>query len=121
MSGCQAVERISDEGGGEVKQEHVAGPGCSSGQGYNGYMISVEEMKGCRVVQCLAEKDEDWKPEEDDEEFEIESNYFLTGLGEGSPDEAPLDNISPPRHGVSDILINNLSDFMGVCSELNSR
>ncbi len=41
--------------------------------GYPGYLISVEKMKGCRAVQCLLKKtdDEVWKPEDDDQYFEI--------------------------------------------------
>jgi hypothetical protein len=64
-------------------------------------------MKGCRAVQSLLTKDESWVPEPDDQDFELESNYFLTGVGDGSPDEAPLEDISPVRHGVDSIFISN--------------
>jgi len=104
-SGCQDIQRPDTEA---VEEEHVAGPGCVYGRGYTGHQISVEEMEGCRAVQCLARKEEDWKPEDDDQNFERDSGYFLTGLGDGSPDEAPLDEISPARHGVDEILPNNL-------------
>jgi len=101
-SGCQLVERRGVYG-----DEQVAGPGCRLTNGYNGNTISVEEMKGCRAVQCIVKKPKDWKPESDDQDFELESGYFLTGFGEGSPDTEPLEIITPPRHGVMDILISN--------------
>ncbi len=53
--------------------ESIPGSGCSGKHGYPGYLISVEEMKGCRAVQCLLKKtdDEVWKPEDDDQYFEL--------------------------------------------------
>ena len=105
-TGCSFTDRA--EGDGEEEREHIAGPGCITTTGYNGNRITVQEMKGCRVVQCLAEKEEGWQAEDDDQDFELESDYFLTGLGEGSPDVAPLDNIKPARHGVSEMWIYNL-------------
>ena len=91
-------------------KEHIAGPGCVSQHGYSGCRISLEEMKGCRAVQCLVKKDADWMPEEDDKDFEVEGSYFLTGIGDGSPYAAPLENINPVRHDVEDISITNLND-----------
>jgi hypothetical protein len=64
----------------------------------------MEEMKGCRAVQCLLVKKHDWEPEPDDHSFELDSKVFLTGLGDGSPDMSPLTNLSPRRH-VSPILL----------------
>ncbi|CAD6584366.1 MAG: hypothetical protein ASARMPRED_001748 [Alectoria sarmentosa] len=90
--------------------EHLAGPGCVSESGYSGHRISLAEMKGCRAVQCLVKKDADWMPEDDDQDFEIEGDYFLTGVGDGSPDEAPLEDIAPSRHGISDIILYNMAD-----------
>ena len=87
--------------------EHIAGTGCVSEAGYSGHRISVEEMKGCRAVQCLVKKGYDWIPEDDDEDFETEGAFFLTGIGDGSPDESPLEGIKPARHGVDSILISN--------------
>jgi hypothetical protein len=55
-------------------------------------------MKGCRDVQCLLLKNLDWKPEPDDQPFELDSKVFLTGTGNGSPDLAPVENLSPIRH-----------------------
>lgn len=102
-SGCTFVEETGHGRGGE----HLAGPDCASEQGYTGHRISVAEMKGCRAVQCLMKKEDGWIREEDDEDFEIEGDYFLTGVGDGSPDEAPLDDIEPARHGVSSVWIFN--------------
>lgn len=93
---------------GDEGREHIAGPNCVSENGYTGHRISVAEMKGCRAVQCLLKKDGNWVPEDDDQDFEVEGDYFLTGVGDGSPDEAPLEDIQPARHGVSSALIFNM-------------
>ncbi|CAD6571131.1 MAG: hypothetical protein ASARMPREDX12_004138 [Alectoria sarmentosa] len=108
-SGCRIH---TDEDGREG--EHLAGPGCVSESGYSGHRISLAEMKGCRAVQCLVKKDADWMPEDDDQDFEIEGDYFLTGVGDGSPDEAPLEDIAPSRHGISDIILYNMV-FVLIC------
>lgn len=73
-----------------------------------GYRISVEEMQGCRAVQALAVKGEDWQPEADDENFELESHFLLTGVGDGSPGDRPLQGLKPARHGISRIFIENV-------------
>ena len=115
-SGCSTHDEGAREG------EHIAGPGCVSQSGYSGYRISLEEMKGCRAVQCLVVKgivwtpedaDEDvkgidWTPEDDDEDFEVEGRHFLTGIGDGSPDCAPLEIIDPVRHGIDNVFIHNM-------------
>jgi hypothetical protein len=64
-------------------------------------------MKGCGDVQCLVLKPPSWRTEPDDQQFEIESDYFLTGVGDGSPDGGPLGDITPVRHGVSELWISN--------------
>ncbi len=104
-SGCTIPDYDDREG------EHLAGPGCVSESGYSGHRISLIEMKGCRAVQCLVKKDANWIPESDDLDFEIEGDYFLTGVSDGSPDEGPLENIEPVRHAVSSININNMVAF----------
>jgi len=63
----------------------------------------MEEMKGCRAVQCLLMKKPDWKPELDDQDFERNSKVFLTGVGDGSPDMSAI-SLSPQRH-VSKITV----------------
>ena len=97
---------------GPRKGEHIAGPGCVATAGYSGHRISLAEMKGCRAVQCLVKKDADWMPEDDDQDFEFEGAFFLTGFGDGSPDESPLEDINPVRHGVDNILTNNTVCFL---------
>jgi hypothetical protein len=73
------------------KLEHIASPGCVNRNGYNGYNISVDEVAGCRTLQCLARKSlfEDCtkEPEIDDEQFEQEGEFFLTGLSDHIPDK----------------------------------
>ncbi|PVH82594.1 hypothetical protein DL98DRAFT_586197 [Cadophora sp. DSE1049] len=102
-SGCQSFQREED---GDA--EHLAGPGCYSGSGYCGYRISLEEMSGCRALQCMIKKGEEWEVESDDQEFEKTSNYFLTGVSDGSPDEAPAMDLKPVRHGVEEIWVSNI-------------
>jgi hypothetical protein len=90
--------------------EHIAGPNCEDTQGYNGNRISAEEMRTCTTVQCLVEKASqmrDWLPEwasePQDEDFERESNYFLSGLGDriGSWEDDGF--CYPRRHGVGEL------------------
>ncbi|KAK1149618.1 hypothetical protein N8T08_005167 [Aspergillus melleus] len=66
--------------------EHVAGPGCSLGDGYLGHRISLEEMRYCQTAQGLALKQDGWQPQLDDHPVELQSKYFLTGLVDGMPD-----------------------------------
>lgn len=79
--------------------EHIAGPKCANTGGYNPHAISVEEMRGCKTVQCLVVKDQHWRPEPDDEDFELSSNYFLTGISDHVPsrDTGSLE-VFPVRH-----------------------
>ena len=44
-------------------------------------------MEGSRAVQCLVGKKEGWEVEEGDEGFEIEGDFFLTGVVDGTPYE----------------------------------
>ena len=67
-------------------------------------------------MQCLAKKEEGWQPENDDQDFELESDYFLTGQGDGSPDDEPLMIIEPVRHGVEYTYISNLVSIMNEVS-----
>ena len=102
-SGCQFVVDGLDQ------SEHLAGPGCASVEGYSGYRVSVEEMQGCRAVQALEKKGEGWQPEADDEDFEVESQFFLTGIGDGGPDPGSVQGFTPARHGISEASIGNVS------------
>lgn len=105
-------------------KEHVAGPGCASGLGYSGHRITVEEMRDVRKTQCLLEKGVDWEPEADDQDFELESNYFLTGIGKTRRVDPivgriyPIvENIRPVRHGVLALSTSNAPDAL-VCIPL---
>ncbi|KAI9709191.1 MAG: hypothetical protein M1812_007776 [Candelaria pacifica] len=109
ISGCYLQERENRfDGERGPAHEHISGQGCASGRGYSGHRISLMEMKGCRTVQCLVKKEDGWKEEDGDQEWERESEYFLTGWGDGSPDESPLEDITPPRHGVDSLIISNI-------------
>lgn len=63
-------------------------------------------MKHSRVWQCLVRKTDavGWKPAADDEAFECEEDFFLSGLMDGLPDIEMASNINvfPARHGVED-------------------
>jgi hypothetical protein len=64
--------------------------------------MPIEEIRGCRSVQCLLLKKHDWEPEPDDQDFERDSRVFLTGVGGATPDSNSI-GLSPQRH-VSTIL-----------------
>ena len=106
-SGCTALSHD------DSFEEHVAGPGCICQEGYSGHQISLAEMKGSRTVQCLVRKTSGWMPEDGDQDFEAEGDYFLTGVGDGSSDQHELINFEPARHGVDSTFVLNT-----VCSLL---
>ncbi len=108
-AGCELLESEAST------YQHIASPECASDDGYSGYRISTEEMKGSRAVQALVKKREGWEPEDDDEDFEIKSEYFLTGVGHGSPDSIPLENIRPARHGIDSVIIANVRCLLTSC------
>lgn len=93
--------------------EHVsAAPDCWASEGYHGMDISVEAMRGCNTAQCLVPKStEDWDlfgPRADDEPFEIDGDYFLSGLTDHMRDkEDELLLVFPPRHGCSEPDVGN--------------
>ena len=83
------IRKIDWQAQGDALGEHIAGPNCEDTQSYNGNHISAEEMRTCTTVQCLVEKRSqmrdwlpEWESEPNDEEFETESNHFLSGLGD---------------------------------------
>ena len=88
--------------------EHVAGVNCmNSGRGFNGNAISAEEMRLCNTSQYLVEKGSEvhnlpeWTPEPDDEDFERESRYFLSGLASKTAEVLEGDCTAyPERHGL---------------------
>ncbi|KAE9377456.1 hypothetical protein N431DRAFT_330067 [Stipitochalara longipes BDJ] len=83
-----------------VGVEHIAGPKCVDDRGYNGHNITAAEMKGSTTYQCLAYKSPGWEPESDDEEWEQESEVFLTGIGDRFPSrDMDYPEVVPARHG----------------------
>ncbi|KAF2451018.1 hypothetical protein P171DRAFT_427261 [Karstenula rhodostoma CBS 690.94] len=80
--------------------EHIAGPGCLNRAGYSGHEISVEEMRGCQVSQCLMRKSGNFEPLEDDEDFERKGAFCLSGLSDHMPSrDMNVPQVKPPRHG----------------------
>ncbi|CAI6342242.1 unnamed protein product [Periconia digitata] len=67
--------------------EHIAGPGCEHARGYSGHEIGVEEMRGCQIAQCLIRKPPGYEfvPSFYDEDFEVDGNFFLSGLTDHMP------------------------------------
>ncbi|KAM0351720.1 hypothetical protein ACHAPU_002232 [Fusarium lateritium] len=83
--------------------EHIASPECEQDKAYNGHHISAEAMRGCRTFQCLVRKPKDWHPAPDDEAFEAQGHFFLSGLGDHMPSrDMSCPNVFPERHGVSE-------------------
>lgn len=87
--------------------EHIACVKCTNGHGFNGNRISAEEMRLCNTSQYIVKKVSDmqdlpeWTPEPDDEDFERESKYFLSGLADGTAEVLEGDCAAyPERHGL---------------------
>ena len=81
--------------------EHIPGPGCTHTGGYSGHEVSIEEIKGCTNSQCLVRKDEKWQQEFDDQPFEVDSNYYLSGLSGYMPStDWSTPDFLPARHGL---------------------
>ena len=90
--------------------EHIAGVDCGHPHGYNGNAISAEEMRLCTTVQCIVEKRSEahdplpeWSPEPDDEDFERDSKYFTSGLGDRCGSWEDDCTVEPVRHGFNDL------------------
>lgn len=82
--------------------EHIAGPGCRDNRGYHGFAISFEEMNGCKTLQCLERKTNTWMQQPDDQDFERDSNYFLSGLCDRMPSrDIDCPRVTPARHGLT--------------------
>ena len=116
----EPIREIDWQAHGNALGEHIAGHNCKDPQGYNGHHMSAEEMRTCNTVQCLIEKARqmrDWLPEWalelEDEDFERESKYFLSGLGDriGSWEDEGF--CSPRRHNVGelDLALGNRRGF----------
>lgn len=92
--------------------EHIAGPNCVHYRGYNGHVISAEEMKYCTTMQFIVpydqeyhDSDDDQQPlhEPDDEDFEREGKYHLTGLSEECGSWEDDCSVYPKRHGCYEV------------------
>ncbi|KAF7859462.1 uncharacterized protein EAF02_010910 [Botrytis sinoallii] len=94
----------------ENKFTHLPGPKCSGSKAYNGNLITAQEMRGCTTAQCLVYKDHDWSPSPDDEDFELEGDVFLSGLGDHVPSrDMGYVVLAPARHGLdSDVLADTM-------------
>jgi hypothetical protein len=81
--------------------EHVPSHDCEQMSAYNGNAISAEAMLGCNTAQCLVRKTSHWKQELDDEDFEVEGRFFLSGLSDKMPStDMNIPSFFPPRHGI---------------------
>lgn len=90
--------------------EHIAGPDCVDHHAYNGYAISAEEMKFCTTMQCIVLYDNEYHEsypnqwsEPDDEEFERQGVYHLTGLGDACGSWEDDCSVYPKRHGCYEV------------------
>lgn len=93
-------------------REHVAGPHCEHHRGYNWHAISADEMKYCTTVQFLAPYDGERHdtsrdsriPEPDDEDFERDGVYHLSGLADRCANIEDDDcEVYPVRHGMYEV------------------
>lgn len=90
--------------------EHLAGPGhCWNSSGYSGFRITAAEMKGCATVQSLVDKSSEWWPQPDDQSFELNDYYFLSGLSGHMPSRDCGDpDFVPVRHGAEDLSLDTV-------------
>jgi hypothetical protein len=94
------------------KYEHIAGPGCRNTRGFHGDMITAEEMMDCQTVQGIFRKSEQWKPRDDDMDFERTSqHYALTGLSDFMPASGAGLRCAPPRGEADNCDATNDSDL----------
>ncbi|KAK5082014.1 hypothetical protein LTR05_007156 [Lithohypha guttulata] len=90
--------------------EHIAGPECTNAAGYHGHRISVEEMAGITTAQALCFKieDEEAMEESDDEAWERDTKWFLSGLGDVMPSRDCSDlTVYPARRGREQVHAEN--------------
>jgi hypothetical protein len=86
--------------------EHIAGVDCCQNNGFNGNDVLAEEMRLCNTAQYIVEangrfhRDIDWTSEPDDEEFERENTYLLSGLADRTGGLEGDCTTYPERHGL---------------------
>lgn len=105
--------KLSYYAGDEARVEHIAGSGCINLNGYSGHRITTEEMKRCLTSQSLVRKPPgsallQYRPSFDDEPFEREGEFFLSGLSDHMPSrDTDCPHVYPPRHGCKSPLAEN--------------
>lgn len=120
--GIEAGSACCSAGCDESDGDHACGgPGCDFGgegyymkSAYNGWRISVKEMKIMTCVQTVIKPENraEWQPEEDDEEDERTSRHglVLTAVSESAPDEFEVSHV-PYRHGVGGTISIGEDDY----------
>ena len=97
--------QLSQEGSADMI-EHIAGADCYEGRAFNGNAISAEEMRLCNTAQYIVKTENcihqltDSTPEPDDEYFEHEGRYFLSGLADRVDGLEGDCTTYPERHGL---------------------
>ncbi|KAF7590767.1 hypothetical protein BBP40_002383 [Aspergillus hancockii] len=92
--------------------EHIPGPNCTSENAYSGRKISLQEMRGCRTVQCLIHKGstERWMPDALEQDWELSGDYFLSGLCDGMPSRDMCHpRVYPAKGGVLEPRAENVT------------
>ncbi|KAF4997562.1 hypothetical protein FGRMN_3767 [Fusarium graminum] len=94
-----------------VPTEHIAAPSCRSLLGINGHVLSVQQMKNCRNVRFLIPKPQGWHAEADDEIFEEDSKFYISGESNGSTlyvhkNFQSWRSFYPPRHELHELRTN---------------
>ena len=98
---------LADWGGGDAGEfadvTFRAGPKCRAD-------FCVCLRKGQTKIQCLVAKEQGWRPEPGDEDFEVDAKEcFVTGIA-GRVDEFDAYGFNPVKHGVENSLINSTDD-----------
>ncbi|KAJ5779354.1 hypothetical protein N7457_007074, partial [Penicillium paradoxum] len=93
--------------------EHIPGPTCAEANAYSGYVISLEEMRGCRTAQFLVHKDAavgGWTPDGLNEPWEISEDWFLSGVCDGMTSrDMGGGKVWPARGGVDQPRSDNVN------------
>ncbi|RWQ92608.1 hypothetical protein C8Q69DRAFT_83781 [Paecilomyces variotii] len=104
------AQMLGNEGAGDAHDGILHSPGA----GYDGSLISADEMKGVDNLRCLLRKPDDFTPEDGDEDFEKDATCFLTDV---AAHRGPVIYRSGPfrtsRHGVTEAKITNDNDAFG--------
>ncbi|KAJ0423240.1 hypothetical protein BJY00DRAFT_278914 [Aspergillus carlsbadensis] len=103
--------------------EHIPGPKCGQALAYPGASISLAEMRGCRTAQFLVHKTSamgEWKPDGLNEDWEMNGDWFLSGVCDGMTSrDCGYPTVWPARGGVEDVMADNVN-FMPEETDPNS-